>query len=100
MNLDVTRALRLDRGPAEFPTVGTALPSGPSFGDTLKNTLGEVARLDKVADAHVQAMAQGQAVEPHQLMMAVEQANMALDLLIEVRNRLMESYQELQRTQI
>ncbi len=53
-----------------------------------------------MANTHVQALAQGKPVEPHELMMAVEQANLALDLLIEVRNRLLEGYQELARTQI
>lgn len=104
LNFDVARALRLDRGPSEFGAGGLGgavpAPGGTSFQDTLKNTLDEVARLDKVADQHVQAMAQGKPVEPHELMMAVEQANLALDLLIEVRNRLLEGYQELSRTQI
>ena len=68
--------------------------------DTLQTALGEVARLDQVADAHVQALAAGQPADPHEIMLAVEQANMALDLVIEVRNRLLEAYQELSRTQV
>lgn len=102
LHVDVNRALRLDRGPGEFGA-GNAAPLKPgatSFQDALKNALNEVSRLDHAADAHVQAMAQGKPVEPHELMMAVEQANLALDLLIEVRNRLLEGYQELTRTQI
>jgi flagellar hook-basal body complex protein FliE len=101
LNFDVTRALRLDRGPSEFGAGNaTPLKPGPSFQDALKSTLDEVSRLDQVANVQVQAMAQGKPVEPHELMMAVEQANLALDLLIEVRNRLLEGYQELSRTQI
>ena len=101
LNFDVTRALRLDRGPSEFGAANaTPLQPGPSFQDALKSTLDEVSRLDQVANVQVQALAQGKPVEPHELMMAVEQANLALDLLIEVRNRLLEGYQELSRTQI
>lgn len=102
LQFDVTRALRLDRGTTEFGAGNAASlkPGGGSFQDALKNTLDEVSRLDGVANDSVQAMAQGKPVEPHELMMAVEQANLALDLLIEVRNRLLEGYQELTRTQI
>lgn len=102
LQFDVSRALRLDRGPSEFGGGNAApvKPGAPSFQDALKSTLDEVSRLDQVANTHVQALAEGKPVEPHELMMAVEQANLALDLLIEVRNRLLEGYQELARTQI
>lgn len=39
-------------------------------------------------------------VELHRVMIAAEQAGVAMDLLIEVRNRLVESYQELMRMQV
>lgn len=39
-------------------------------------------------------------VELHRVMIAAEQAGTAMDLLIEVRNRLVETYQELMRMQV
>jgi flagellar hook-basal body complex protein FliE len=100
MTADIGSILRLDRGPSEFAPRVAAPSGGPSFTDALTSVLREGGQLDRAADARVQALAAGQPVEPHELMMAVEQANMALDLVIEIRNRLMDAYQELIRTQV
>jgi len=100
VTLQVGPILRMDRGATEF-AAGSATPlAGPSFADALASAVGEIGRLDRAADAQIQALAAGRPVEPHELMMAVEQANMALDLLIEIRNRVLEAYQELIRTQV
>lgn len=73
---------------------------GPSFADTLKGYLQDVTRLEQEADLRIQALADGKIADPHEVMLAVEEANMALDLLIEIRNKLLEAYQELSRTSV
>lgn len=98
MEFSSLKPIGLETG-LEFPAP-RALPQGASFSEFMQRSLDVVANLDRVANTHVQAVAQGKAVEPHEVMLAVEQANLALDLLIEVRNRLLESYQELARTPI
>lgn len=52
------------------------------------------------ADAATQALASGQNVPVHEVMIAMEQARMELTFAVEVRNRLLESYQELARMQL
>ena len=42
----------------------------------------------------------GEAADVHQVMVAVEQAGIALDLMLEIRNRVLEGYQELMRMQV
>ena len=42
----------------------------------------------------------GKAADVHQVMVAVEEAGIALDLMLEVRNRVLEGYQELIRMQV
>ena len=42
-------------------------------------------------------MYEGQPIELHQVMIAAEKAGIALELLVETRNRLVEAYQELMR---
>jgi flagellar hook-basal body complex protein FliE len=61
------------------------------FGDMLQsvNSLqGEAARAQE-------QLATGEAADLHQVMIAVEKAGIAMDLLLEVRNRLVEGYQSL-----
>ena len=42
----------------------------------------------------------GKTSDVHQVMVAVEEAGVALDLMIEIRNRVLEGYQELIRMQV
>lgn len=78
--------------------LNSALPSaggktgGPSFGDTLKDALGEVSDVQDSAQEIVAAYLRGDQVELHQVMAATEEAGIALELLVEVRNKLTEAY--------
>ncbi|WP_269078436.1 flagellar hook-basal body complex protein FliE [Xanthomonas arboricola] len=54
----------------------------------------------QTADQQLRAMAAGQEVAPHDLMISLEEARMHLTLLSEVRNKLVEGYQELSRMQL
>jgi flagellar hook-basal body complex protein FliE len=78
----------LDRG--GFRLEG--LDGGLTFADTLKRALGDVVELqDGAADA-IGAFVRGEPVELHQVMAAVEEAGIALELLIEIRNKLTDAY--------
>ncbi|HEY8469155.1 MAG TPA: flagellar hook-basal body complex protein FliE [Longimicrobiales bacterium] len=65
---------------------------GPSFADTLKRALGEVSQVQADAQEAIGAFLRGEPVELHRVMAAVEEAGIALDLLIEVRNKLVDAY--------
>ena len=71
---------------------------GASFAETLKGYLNEVGALEKTAELQIQGLANGEITNVHQVMLAVEEANVALDLLIQIRNRLLEAYKELTST--
>lgn len=66
--------------------------SGGGFADTLKRMIGEVVELQDESNEAIAAFVRGEPVELHQVMAAVEEAGIALDLLIEIRNRLTEAY--------
>jgi flagellar hook-basal body complex protein FliE len=68
---------------------------GGSFAETLKAYLNDVGELEKAAELQIQGLANGEITDVHQVMLAVEEANIALDLLIQIRNRLLEAYKEL-----
>ena len=65
---------------------------GPSFADTLKMALGEVSSLQDGAKDAIGAFVRGEEVELHEVMAATEEAGIALELLIEIRNKLTEAY--------
>ena len=60
----------------------------------------EVGAKQAVAGDAVSGVLSGQNVSLHQAMIAMQEANVSFQLMVEVRNKLMESYQELMRMQI
>lgn len=65
---------------------------GTSFADTLKQALGEVSGMQDQARDSIAAFLRGEPVELHQVMAATEEAGIALDALIEIRNKLTDAY--------
>ena len=74
--------------------IGQNFDSGEasSFKDTLANALGEVQGMQDDASDAIEAFLRGDPVELHDVMAAVEEAGLALEMLIEVRNRVINAY--------
>jgi len=70
-------------------------PGTASFGDTLKDALGQVSAAQDNSQATVGAFLRGEHVELHQVMAATEEAGIAVEMMIEVRNKVMEAYRTL-----
>lgn len=69
------------------------LPEGEnSFGNTLTRALNEVSDAREKSSDLTQRFAAGENVELHQVMAASEEAGIALDLMIELRNKVVEAY--------
>lgn len=82
------------------PAQAQPAPGGQSFGDLVKTFARDVNDLQFQAGHAVDLMATGQATDVHQVMIAVEEAGIALDLMLEIRNRVLDGYQELIRMQV
>ena len=87
------RAAAALQSPQQLPdTKGISLGGGPSFADTLKQAIGDVSTLQDKAQDAIAAFVRGDAVELHEVMAATEEAGIALDFLIELRNKVTEAY--------
>jgi flagellar hook-basal body complex protein FliE len=71
-----------------------------SFADQLKNAVAEVNDLQTRREDMVEKMVSGEATEVHDVMIAAKESQMAFELLLEIRNKLLESYQEIMRMQV
>lgn len=67
------------------------------FKDLLKNFVGSVNDLQQKASATEQSFLNGDIADVHEVMIATEEASVAFELLMEVRNKLLESYQQIMR---
>jgi flagellar hook-basal body complex protein FliE len=68
--------------------------------DYLKEALGTVDNLQKDAASSAERLALGDESYLHNTIIAYEKANLALQLTLEVRNRVLEAYQEIMRLQM
>ncbi|HVP56880.1 MAG TPA: flagellar hook-basal body complex protein FliE [bacterium] len=84
------------------PEVGNAAPSGGEvpFGKMIKDVVGEAMDAEQDASVAIQDFAAGKVNDVHDVMLAATKANMAVQLLVQVRNGLLEAYQELSRIQV
>ena len=71
-----------------------------SFGEMLKSHLVEVNRHQTSADVAAQKLASGQDKDIHNTMIDMEKAGLALQLTMQVRNKVLEAYQEIMRMQV
>jgi flagellar hook-basal body complex protein FliE len=73
---------------------------GASFADTLKNAVGSVNELSKQSEVQMQKLATGETKNIPEVMISVEKANVAFKLLMQVRNKVIDAYQEIMKMQV
>jgi flagellar hook-basal body complex protein FliE len=89
---------RLDRASAPATTDKTNELSGAhQFGNLFTKLVDEVNTTRETAAAETQKVMLGQSDQLHGAMISLQESSLALGLMIEVRNKLVESYQELMR---
>ena len=92
-------------GPSPLPAPGLS-PSAPApaagaqFGQLFGQLLGAANAQQAQADGAVLDLATGQTSNIHDVTLAVAKADLMFRLVLEIRNRLTEAYQEIQRMQI
>jgi flagellar hook-basal body complex protein FliE len=89
----------LDAGHAATSAIGTR-PVDSSFSSVLGQMVQDVNAKQNVATQALQDLQSGQNVSLHQSMIAMEEASVSFQLMVEVRNRLLDSYQEIMRMQV
>lgn len=95
--------MRIDSIGSQFAStqVQTVQPkpaaSTESFGETMKKAVSDVNDLQQNADQLANKLATGDTVEVHQAMLAMQKASTALQFTVQVRNKVIEAYQEIMR---
>jgi flagellar hook-basal body complex protein FliE len=87
-----------------LPDVGPSKPAqtsdGPSFTEFLGKAVGDANTLQSKADDMVARYATGERMDVHQVMIAIEKASTAMALTTQVRNKVIDAYQEIMRTNL
>ncbi|UCC80870.1 MAG: flagellar hook-basal body complex protein FliE [Candidatus Zixiibacteriota bacterium] len=86
-----SRAQKLDTGD---------LKSTKSFGQIFKDLISDTNKLQSDAARIAEKFALGEIADVHEVMIAAEKAGVAFELVMEIRNKLVEAYQEFMRMQV
>jgi len=84
------------RGPQESPA-SQPVRQGGGFADTLKKIVSDVNEMQITADDKAKKFATGEIKDLHEVMASAEEAGISLLLLIELRNKALDTYRELMR---
>jgi flagellar hook-basal body complex protein FliE len=85
------------------PRIGGTPPAatpGADFQGALSKALDQVQSLQEKAAAAQERLVAGEAEEIHDVMIAAEEASVAFELMMEIRNRMLEAYHEIMRMQV
>jgi flagellar hook-basal body complex protein FliE len=96
----------LTRTDAPLPKLGLNAPSAAKtaptdgFGQVFDNLISSVTAKDSAAQAMTRKVLLGETDQLHQSVIARQEASVSFSLMVETRNKLVESYQELMRMQV
>lgn len=85
-----------------MPTTGVAAPQSgeSSFADVFQSAVSSVDDLQNSADQQVMAILHGNAnADVSKTMVSVEKADIAFQLMMQVRNKVVNAYQEMEKMQ-
>ncbi|MCK4466875.1 MAG: flagellar hook-basal body complex protein FliE [Desulfobacterales bacterium] len=83
--------------PGESSKVGE---NKSSFSNVLKDKIGEINKLQLDADAAIAKVELSDSGSIHEAMIAMEKASISFKTMLQVRNKMLEAYQEVMRMQV
>ena len=79
---------------------GASSTTGEGFADALKKSLNEVNEMQGAGEKAMSDLATGQVKDLHQAALAIDKAEISMKLMLEVRNKALNAYKEISRTQM
>jgi flagellar hook-basal body complex protein FliE len=84
--------------PLSIGSMGGSNDNG-GFGDVLKNAISQVSTLQGGAEQQVNSLMQGGNADMSKVMISVEKADVAFQLMMQVRNKIVSAYQDIEKMQ-
>ncbi len=90
-------------------TMGAALPEvswrapgakGSGFGAALSQAIEHVNQLQAASGEEIQRLLTGESEDLHKTILTVQKSELAFEMLLEVRNKIVQAYQEIMRIQV
>ena len=94
------RPIGSSSAPISRPTATAPPAKNVSFGQVAKKLVREVSELQREAEGAARDFALGRTEAVHKVMLKIAKAELGFQFLLEVRNKLLEAYREVQRMQV
>ncbi|MFV0439006.1 MAG: flagellar hook-basal body complex protein FliE [Desulfopila sp.] len=79
---------------------GSVAKASEGFGELIDSMIGEVKRQQQEGDAAAANLQTGDEKHLHQAIIAVEEADISLRMLVQMRNKALSAYEEIMRLQL
>jgi len=73
---------------------------GAGFGAILKDAISTVNELQKQSDQEIQKLMTGESQDLHTTVIAMQKADLSFQMMMQVRNKIVQAYQEIMRMQV
>jgi flagellar hook-basal body complex protein FliE len=97
MPMNVGSALSALSSPTLPTKAAAAAAPGADFGAALEQAVSALGQLGAEADASTMKLAAGEPIDIHEVMLNTEHASLGFSMALQVRNKLVEAYQEVMR---
>lgn len=87
----------LGNGPSGAESTGSAGEVLADFGSVMKDQLHQVNELNNQSNDMMKQFALGQGADLHSVMIASQKAQMAMEFTMQLRNKMVQAYQEISR---
>jgi flagellar hook-basal body complex protein FliE len=99
MSLPIT-PLRAPAALPSIPSAGSAGSAGGAFQNMLSEAMGRVEQFQQNSQSSIDKFLSGEDEEVHKVALATQQTELAFDLFLQVRNKVISAYQEVMKMQI
>lgn len=100
MTIESIQAIQSDKAVSIFESQSATQTEGSSFTQWLDREIGQADSQIAQANDAVKSLALGEADNLHQVMIALDKAQLSFELMVQVRNRVVEGIQEVMRMSI
>ncbi len=96
----VTSSALAPKLPLSASGSGSTQAPAADFGSALKQAVGALQQLGGQADSASLALAKGDPIDVHEVMIANEQASLGFSMAVQVRNKFVDAYTEIMRMSV
>lgn len=84
----------------ETRSLGTNIDNKNSFSEVISDAINKVNDKQISADNSIESLIKGDDITMHEVMLSMQESQLSMQLLIEVRNKMVEAYQEINKIQL